>query len=718
MSKHRKASWSQIDLSKIAENDSLLACLILLTRYYQNPFSARSLIARLPLKEDKLSLDIFPRAAARAGLDAEVKQISLQDIDDSQLPLVLIKNDNSAILLILNDDGKKAILDPQHPGIITDFDDFSGELSDSVIFVEQQFKHTQRSHETLKTQAKDWFWSVMIKSWPLYSEVLLASFLVNLFALVIPLFTMNVYDRVVPNHAIDTMWVLASGVALVFIFDTLLKALRSYFLDIANKNTDIELSSTIFQQVLGLSMSNRPRSVGSLANTVQSFEIFRDFITSSTMTVIIDLPFSFIFLVVIYMIGGKLFWIPFTVIPFIFVIGLLLQWPLIQLTRKSYQFSAEKQATLFESLASIEAIKTSGAESKLQSRWEKIIDEAAKNMMKLRFVANSSISITNLAQQISTILVVIVGVYMIANGDLTTGGLVACTILAGRALAPMAQVSTLFTRYFQSVNALESLNKIMQLETDIHDESRYLHRPVLKGDMEFKQVNFHYPGDDIKVLQQISFKVKAGERVGVIGRVGSGKSTMGKLILKLYLPTEGTILMDGTDYKQINPDDLRQQIGYVPQDVILFYGTIRENICVGAPFINDNDLINAAELTGVTQFTNHHPKGFDRPVGEKGADLSGGQRQAIAIARAILTSPNILVMDEPTSSMDDNNERLIKKNLNEYLSDHRTLVLITHKISMLELVNRLIVLENGKIIADGPKESVLNALRSGVTIRS
>jgi ATP-binding cassette subfamily C protein LapB len=258
----------------------------------------------------------------------------------------------------------------------------------------------------------------------------------------------------------------------------------------------------------------------------------------------------------------------------------------------------------------------------------------------------------------------------------------------------------------------------MQLETDIHDEGRYLHRPVLKGDMVFKQVNFHYPGDDFKVLQQINFKIKAGERVGIIGRVGSGKSTMGKLILKLYLPTEGSILMDGTDYKQINPDDLRQQIGYVPQDVILFYGTIRDNICVGAPFINDNDLLNAAESTGVTQFTNHHPKGFDRPVGEKGADLSGGQRQAIAIARAILTSPNILVLDEPTSSMDDNSERLIKKNLNEYLSDNRTLVLITHKISMLELVNRLIVLENGKIIADGPKESVLNALRSGVTIRS
>lgn len=337
--------------------------------------------------------------------------------------------------------------------------------------------------------------------------------------------------------------------------------------------------------------------------------------------------------------------------------------------------------------------------------------------MQLRFVANTSISITNLAQQIATIAIIIAGVYMISEGELTTGGLIACTILTGRALAPMAQVSTLFTRYFQSVNALDSLNKIMQLETDTTEETRYLHRPSLKGAVEFKQVSFHYKEDETKVLQNVNFKINAGERVAIIGRVGSGKSTLGKLILKLYAPTEGTILLDGTDYKQINPDDLRQQIGYVPQDIVLFYGSIRDNICVGAPFVNDSALLEAAEISGVTNFTNNHPKGFDRQVGEKGAELSGGQRQSVALARALIMSPNILLLDEPTSAMDDNNEKQIKKNLNEYLSDNRTLILITHKISMLELVNRIIVLENGKIIADGNKEAVLSALRTGVTVR-
>ncbi len=709
----RKQSWSHVDLGETAENDSLLACLVLLTRYYQNPFSPLSLVARLPLDNNKLTVELFARSAARASLDAETKKLKLAQIEDANLPAVIMKKDGNAVLLVLDDEGKRAILDPKQPDALLDIKKVVSELTDQVIFVELQFKHTERSQETLSQQPKNWFWKVMLKSWPLYSEVLVASLLVNIFALVIPLFTMNVYDRVVPNHATDTMWVLASGVALVFIFDTLLKTLRSYFIDVANKHTDIELSASIFQQVLGLSMDTRPKSVGSLANTVQSFELFRDFITSSTMTVLVDLPFVFIFLFVIYLIGGNLFWIPFIVLPIILIIGFLLQWPLIKLTRKSYQYSAEKQATLFESLSAIETVKTTGAESILQSRWEKIIDEASKNSMHLRFVSNSSMSITNLAQQIATIAVVIAGVYMISNNELTTGALIACTILTGRAMAPMALVSSLFTRYFQSVNALQSLNKIMQLNTDINENTKFLHRPALKGDIEFRQVSFHYPGDEINALSKLNLKIKVGDRVAIIGRVGSGKSTLGKLILKLFLPSDGTILMDGTDYKQINPDDLRQQIGYVPQDVVLLYGSVRDNICVGAPFIRDSELLKAAEIAGVTSFTNNHPKGFDRQVGEKGAELSGGQRQAVAVARSLIMNPNILLLDEPTSSMDDNSERQIKAHLNQYLTNQHTLILITHKISMLELVNRIIVLEEGKIIADGSKEAVINALKSG-----
>jgi len=513
------------------------------------------------------------------------------------------------------------------------------------------------------------------------------------------------------------MWVLASGVALVFLFDMLLKTLRAYFIDVASKHSDIELSSNIFQQILGLRMTERPKSVGVLANTVQSFEIFRDFITSGTVTILVDLPFVIIFLAVIYLIGGSLFWIPFLVIPIIFIIGLLLQLPLIRLTQKSYQYAAEKQATLIESLAAIEAVKTTGAESTMQNRWEEIIKLASNNSMKLRFIANSSVNITTLTQQVATIFVVIAGVYLISEGELTVGGLIACTILTGRALAPMAQVASLFTRYYQSVNALKALDKIMQLETDISAKDSYLHRPDLQGKVEFKHVSFQYEDEKIPALKNINFKIEPGEKVAIIGRVGSGKSTVARLIMRLYEPTEGTIQLDNTDYQQINPDDLRQQIGYVSQDVTLFYGSIKYNITVGAPFIDDQELLEAAKIAGVTSFTNPHPEGFDRQVGEKGNALSGGQRQAVALARAILLKPHLIILDEPTSNMDDNSEKRLKHYLMQQLTDKDTLLLITHKMSMLELVDRIIVIENGTVVADGSKEAVLQALKSGMEVK-
>lgn len=713
----RTQSWSHINMELESEKDSLLSCLVLLTRYYQNPFTAKSLIARLPVKKGQLTVDLFERAAARASLETEIIRCKFKKIEKEDLPAVLLMKNHEACLLVTDDEGKRKVIHPHNPKTFTDPDEIIDQYSGEIIVVKPQYKQSARAKETLHRKHKNWFWKVVFKSWSIYSEVLVASLLINLFALVIPLFIMNVYDRVVPNYAIETMWVLASGVGLVFIFDMLLKTLRAYFIDVASKHSDRELSAKIFQQILGLRMNERPKSVGALANTVQSFELFRDFITSGTMTILVDLPFVVIFLLVIYLIGGSLFWIPMLVVPTIFLIGFLLQLPLIRLTRKSYQLSAEKQATLIESLSAIEAVKTTGAESKLQNRWEEIIKLASENGMRLRFISNSSLNITTLAQQVATIFVVIAGVYMISEGELTTGGLIACTILTGRALAPMAQVASLFTRYYQSVNALKSLDKIMQLNTDIDEEDHYLHRPAIQGELEFKNVSFSYYSEKISALNNVSFKVKSGEKIAIIGRVGSGKSTIARLIVKLYEPTEGVIYMDGTDYRQLNPDDLRQQIGYVSQDVTLFYGTIKENISVGAPFIEDKSLLKAAEIAGVTEFTKHHPQGFDRQVGEKGNELSGGQRQAIAMARALLLKPNLLVLDEPTAFMDDNSERRLKKHLKEQLSANGTLVLITHKMSMLELVERIIVVDYGRIVADGSKESVLNALKSGVAVK-
>ncbi|RAP37838.1 type I secretion system permease/ATPase [Legionella quinlivanii] len=713
----QKQSWSSIDKESLPPNDSLLSCLVLLSRYYQNPYSAQSLSARLPLKRNKLSPALFSRAAARASLNAELKETPINKILDESLPVVLLLKEDEACLLIHDAHGQRKIFKPEDSSQLFNVEDILPLYTGKAFLVHPEYKFTTRAEETTGKRSRNWFWKVVVKSWPLYSEVLVASLLINIFALVLPLFTMNVYDRVVPNHAIETMWVLAGGVGLVFLFDLLFKTLRAHFIDQASKRSDVELSASIFQQILGVNMKDRPKSVGALSNTVQSFEVFRDFITSGTMTVLVDLPFVAIFILVIYFIGGNLFLIPLIIVPIIFIVGFILQLPLVRLTKQSYQLAAEKQATLFESLANIETVKTVGAESALQSRWEQLIRLSAKTGMKLRSVSNISMNLTAFAQQSATIIMVIAGVYMISEGNLTMGALIACTILTGRALAPMSQVASLLTRYYQSVNALKSLNRVMQMPLDVSEDSHFLHRPALTGNVEFKQVSFDYGDKKLPILKNLTFAIKAGEKVAVIGRVGSGKSTLAKLILKLYLPTEGAILLDDTDYRQINPDDLRQQIGYVPQDVSLFYGSVRENITIGAPFIDDKSIIRAANAGGVGSFTNKHPDGFDRQVGEKGSELSGGQRQSVAIARALLRNPHLLIMDEPTSAMDDNSERYVKDQLTQFLTPKHTLILITHKLSMLELVDRIIVLDEGRLVANGSKETVLATLRSGMTVQ-
>ena len=336
---------------------------------------------------------------------------------------------------------------------------------------------------------------------------------------------------------------------------------------------------------------------------------------------------------------------------------------------------------------------------------------AAKIGVKLRLLVNTSINVSQLSQNLSHVLVVVFGVYKIIEGELTVGALIACTILTGRALAPMGQVSAIFTRYFQSVQAYHSINDVMQLPTDVVEEKHYLHRPNLQGNIEFKKVEYCYPDQIQSVLTNVSFLIKAGEKVAIIGKIGCGKSTIAKLLLGLYKPDEGSISIDGTDYLQINPADIRRQIGYVAQDVVLFYGSVKKNISLGAPGIEDDVILRAADISGVSTFTKNHPEGFDRQVGERGCNLSSGQRQTVSLARAVLLDPRILILDEPTASMDDSTEAMVRNNLKNYMQANTTLILVTHKMSMLSLVERLIVLDNGRVVADGPKESVITALK-------
>lgn len=717
MTQDTPVDWA-ISEEALSTNDPLLACLLVLAKYYQSPSSAVTLTERLPLVNNKLTPALFVKAAERVKLAAEINKIAFKDISKLALPAVLLLKGEEACLFLEKDDKESVILMHKtgEGEIRIANQELERDYAGYVIFVKPIYQYTRRAKESLKQKPRDWFWPILWKSWPIYSEALTASFLINLFALASPLFVMNVYDRVVPNNAIETMWVLASGIGLVFVFDFLLKSLRAYYLDTASKKTDVQLSSIIFEQIMGIQMGARPSSVGAFANVIQSFESFRDFITSTTVTVLIDLPFVFLYLIVIFYIGGSLVLVPLLVLPIVIILGFIFQYPLIRMTKNSYQLAQEKNATLIESLSGIEALKSSGAEGMMQGRFDQVVINSAILSGKLRFLVNAITNTSNFTQQISTVLIVIWGVYKITAGDLTTGGLIACTILAGRALAPMGQITGIFTRYYQSMQALESIGNVMLLPTDVQHNTSYLHRPNLEGNIQFKGVDFKYPNQAVTILNKASFTIKAGERVGIIGRIGSGKSTIAKLIMGLYRPDEGSIFMDGTDYLQINPAALRQQIGYVPQDIVLFYGTIKDNIRLGAPYIDDEKIVKAATFSGVLSFTKNHPEGFDQQVGERGSLLSAGQRQAIAIARALILSPRILLMDEPTASMDDGMERLIRDNLKEYIGKNTTLVLITHKASMLDLVDRVIVMDNGRIVADGPKESVLTALRGGLKV--
>ncbi len=704
--------------------DPLLECLVIFAKVNNRPISVESLISGLPVKPgadgpELFSIDnpkgLFSRVASRAGFASRLIHRDLDKLSPLLLPCILVlRNGNACILESIDRKNQRAKVIFPEIG--------EGEEWLELVQLKQEYlgyafllkKEFQQDNAPQKASANDssghWFWSTLAKSRDIFASVLLSSILINLFILATPMFTMNVYDKVVPNDAIETLWVLAAGIVTVYIFDTLLRFVRTYLLEIAGKKSDIIMSSIIFSHVLNLKMDQWPPSVGAFASQLREFESIRNFFTATTLATLVDLPFAIIFLLVIYYIGGPMIAVPLVIIALLMLYSFILVRPLKASVEATFEASANKNAHLIETLRTIKTVKALGASNYAQWVWEESSGTIANKSMRARILSSSISVVTNLMVQFNTIGLIVFGIYMISDLELSLGGLIAVVMLGSRAIAPMGQIASLITNFEQTKTAFRALDEIMQKATERPEGKSYVRRPEFEGAIQFRDLDFSYPEAPKKSLSSINFKIKAGEHVGIIGKVGSGKTTLLKLIIGLYQGSSGSISVYDIDLDQIAPADLRKNIAYLSQDIELLRGTIRENIAYKDLHINDERLIQAAAISGVDLFVNQLSQGFDSQVGEDGGFLSGGQRQSIALGRAVLLNEPILILDEPTNSLDNTTESIVKKRLLEYTRD-RTLLLVTHKAPMLELVDRLIVMDEGRIVMDGPKEEVLNALK-------
>ena len=695
-------------------SDGLLGCLVFISHHFDRSIPPGALVSGLPLEEGKLTPKLFSRAASRAGLSARVVRRPLNKISSLLVPAVLLLDDNEAVVLVeLAKNGDAQIIMPETGrGMVSiDAETLAQRFSGYVILVKPEYQFEKADDDSSKSSGKNWFWSAVTPLWPNYLQVLIAAALINVLALASPLFIMNVYDRVLPNKAIPTLWVLAIGIAIAISFDFILKMLRNSLIGNAGRRADIILASRLFAHVLNLDLSQRPMKTGEFANQLRDFENVREFFTSNTVVTLTDFVFIWLFIFIIFQIAGVVALAPMVAVLLVLIAGGLLQIPLHKAVRNAQSEATHRHSILIEALSGLETIKTTRAESQFQNKWEQFVGQNSRTTEKLRNISAWGMNFTTFAQQFVTVGVVIIGVYLFEQGEVSSGAIIASVILAGRAVGPLGQIAGTIGRSQQAFHSLGILNQIMSVPGEDEGQQRHIDHTISNGSVEFEKVDFSYPGAEAPALRELSLKINPGERVGIIGRIGSGKTTLGRLISRLYVPSEGSLLLDGVDVRQYHPSDIRRRIAFISQDSSLFHGSVRDNIVLGAPYVSDDLVIRAADLAGVSDFVKLHPQGFNMPVGEAGRFLSSGQRQSIALARAFLFDPLIIFLDEPSGSMDMASERALMASLNSAFSKDQTVILTTHRTAMLALVTRLVVLENGVVIADGPRDKILKMLR-------
>ncbi len=731
-SRDKAAHGWPLQADRMAIQNALLECLQIMAGHYGRRTSVASLTAGLPMPPEGITPALFVRAAERADLQAKLVERSLESLSIApNLPCVLSLEHNQACIIweVRHPKGHS----PQKPDkknlqvhpktkFLVQFPETSDEKQEMILedlsalytgyafFLRPTARSDDRAGPAEIDTGRNWFWETFWKNKTLYSEVVVAALMINMFGLASSIFIMNVYDRVVPNSAFDTLYAMSLGIFIVFIFDFILRNLRAHFLDHAGRRADVRISAMLFEQIMGMTMGSRPPSAGVLASNMKEFETLRDFFTSATMAALIDLPFIFIFIGVIALIGGPIAFVPLAAIPLIVGMGFYLQKPMQKITKESMHESALKNALLFETIIGLETIKVQAAEGHTQRNWEELTEKASRTAVKSRQLSAFAQNWAMLVQQVASVAIVFVGVFLISDATISMGALIACVILSGRVMGPLSQIAGLMTRLNQSKEALVQLDDLMKKPVERPAGKHFVSLNHVQGKIEFRDVSFSYPNQSNLSLDKLNFTVQAGERIGIIGAVGSGKTTIERLLLNLYEPSEGSVQIDGTDVRQINPGDLRRNIGAVQQSPQLFYGSVRDNITMGHETAPDSAVMKAAEMSGVLEFLKDSSAGLDTLVGERGEALSGGQRQAVAIARALLYDPPIMILDEPTASMDPASESRLRKRL-ETLCEHKTTILITHKGGMLSMVDKLILLDRGRIVAFGPKDEVIRKLQ-------
>jgi ATP-binding cassette subfamily C protein LapB len=696
-------------------SDPLADSLLYLAAHHGRALTRAALLSGLPITDGKLTVELYERAAARAGLEIEVVNRKIADIPALVLPTVLIMRDGSTRILhaVARDPRLCKVVDPSTPADAEPVA-LGAEASDYIgyaIMVRPTVMADAHIAVAGDVPRQHWFWSVVKRFWPNYMHVAVAALLVNIVALASPLFVMNVYDRVVPNGAVASLIALSIGMVIAIVFDFALRTVRSRIIDMSGKKLDVVLASKIYEHTLAVKMNKRPGSVGVLANQLRDFDSVRDFFTSGSVVSATDLIFALIFIAVLFMIAGPLAWIPLAILPVMIIVGLLIQRPLDKAMKRLQSESAARHGVLIESLSSIETVRATGAEARMQTAWERSVAAAARTSEDVHTWSSLAMNSAATAQQVTTLLMVIVGVFLIIEGKLSVGALVASTMLAGRVLGPLAGIAAIITRASQSITALTAINNVMALERERPPERTFVARTIDKGAFAFENVTFKYPNAQFNALDKVTFKVEPGERVGIIGRIGSGKTTVGRMLVGFYDPDDGHITVDGVDLRQYDPADLRSGVGLQLQDTDLFLGKLRDNITLGRPNSTDEEVLAAARLAGVESFIANHPLGYDMPIAEGGRSLSGGQRQAIGLARVLIRNPKILFLDEPTAHFDVKSEAEFLERLKSLAQRDMTIVISTHRMSLLAFVDRLLVFDRGRLMADGPRDQVMQMLQ-------